>query len=92
MHRSRTPSLRAGPSGAFAITLALQFLAVSYTPLARVLGLQPLAAREWVLVLLLAAIPAIVGQLLRSRRRDTATGEPAQERPTGSLQRPPITR
>ena len=53
--------------GAVAITIALQILAVSYAPLAGVLGVRPLAMAEWLVVFLLASIPAVVGQLLRMR-------------------------
>lgn len=54
--------------GAVAVTIALQLLAVSYAPLAGVLGLRPLAISEWGVVVLLAIIPAVIGQLLRGRR------------------------
>ena len=61
--------------GAVALTLALQWGAVAVEPLARVLGLVPLAARDWMLALGLALVPAVVGQtgkglaLLRTRYR-----------------------
>jgi Ca2+-transporting ATPase len=57
--------------GAVAITLALQLLAVSYAPLTRILALRRLTVQEWILVVALAVIPAIVGQVLRNRGRST---------------------
>ena len=53
--------------GAVAVTILLQIFAVSYAPLTRVLGVRPLAMGEWLVVFLLAIIPAVVGQLLRIR-------------------------
>ena len=47
---------------AVALVVALQLLAVHVAPLAERLGVQPLDAREWVLVIGLAAVPAVVGQ------------------------------
>jgi Ca2+-transporting ATPase len=52
---------------AVAITIALQIFAVSYAPLAGVLGVRPLSTDEWLVVLLLASGPAVIGQLLRMR-------------------------
>lgn len=63
--------------GAVAITIALQLLAVSYAPLARVLGVRPLATDEWLVVFLLAMTPAVVGQLLRVRHGRTREREGA---------------
>jgi hypothetical protein len=57
---------------AAALTVALQFLAVYFAPLARLLGVVPLAAGDWIVVLPLALLPAVVGQgiaVLESRRR-----------------------
>jgi Ca2+-transporting ATPase len=57
---------------AVAVSAALQIATVVFDPLARVLDLEPLTAGEWVLVMALAAIPAVCGQALkvwRSRRR-----------------------
>ena len=57
--------------GALALSIALQLVAAYVDPLPRVLGLTPLSARDWMLVVGCAAIPAIVGQvikLLPSRR------------------------
>jgi len=61
--------------GAVAITSALQLLAVAFEPLRRILGTVRLAATEWIVALLLAAIPALVGQgwkMWEGRRRSTA--------------------
>jgi len=72
--RSRTAVLR--PQRAFAnrwalgavpLVIALQILAVNWSPLSNVLRTQPLATGEWVLVFGLALIPAVVGQLLGLR-------------------------
>jgi Ca2+-transporting ATPase len=52
---------------AAAFTLGLQVLAVSWSPLAGVLGVEPIGAADWSVVLLLGAVPAIAGQLVRSR-------------------------
>ena len=57
--------------GAAVLTVALQFLALYVAPLAGVLGVVPLAARDWLIVLPLAVLPAIAGQaiaLVRARR------------------------
>ena len=53
--------------GAVAIVVTLQVLAVTVEPLAAVLELTPLGAGDWIGVLGLAAVPAVVGQLLRLR-------------------------
>jgi len=53
--------------------LGLQIIAVHWAPLASLLGTVPLQTSDWLLVLGLAAVPAIVGQigeiLDASRRR-----------------------
>ena len=54
--------------GAVALTILLQIVALYLPVLARVLGTQPLGPRDWLVALALGGIPAIVGQLLRSRR------------------------
>lgn len=63
---------------AMAVTVALQLLAVYFTPLGRVLDVVPLAPADWAVVVPLALLPAVVGQgialLGRSRRRRTAAG------------------
>ncbi|HUF13941.1 MAG TPA: HAD-IC family P-type ATPase [Longimicrobiales bacterium] len=55
--------------GAVVLVVLLQCLAVYTEPLATVLGTQPLKARDWAVVLPLAAFPAVVGQARRVRKR-----------------------
>ena len=55
---------------AVVFTIGLQFLAIHFPPLARLLALEPLSAVEWSIVFLLAALPAAAGQhrkLMRAR-------------------------
>ncbi|HEX6070450.1 MAG TPA: HAD-IC family P-type ATPase [Longimicrobiaceae bacterium] len=57
---------------AVALTVSLQFLAVYFPPLAELLGVRPLALRDWLVIVPLAALPAVVGQAIawvRLRRR-----------------------
>ncbi len=56
--------------------LALQAIAVHWTPLAAVLSTVPLKAADWLVVLALAAVPAIVGQIVEivSNTRDSPVG------------------
>jgi Ca2+-transporting ATPase len=57
---------------AAALTLALQVTALHVPPLAALLGVVPLPARDWAVVLAAAALPALAGQgtsLWRARRR-----------------------
>ena len=59
---------------AVAVSLALQ-LATSLGPLASILGVSPLSAGQWLVVLGFAAIPAAGGQIskrVRGRRREEA--------------------
>jgi Ca2+-transporting ATPase len=51
--------------GAVALVVVLQVLAVHFQPLATVLRTGALGARDWVLCLSLAFIPAVAGQLAR---------------------------
>ena len=51
--------------GAVGLVMFLQGLAVHFPPLAAVLGTQPLGARDWLVCVLLALVPAAVGQLSR---------------------------
>jgi Ca2+-transporting ATPase len=44
------------------LTLALQVVAVTWSPLADLLGLHRLAPREWLVVTALGAVPAVIGQ------------------------------
>ena len=76
--RSRGPALAPGTAlsnpialAAAALAIGLQLLAAFFAPLARVLRVTPLSGREWILVLALGALPAVLGQLvklLRARR------------------------
>ena len=53
-------------------SVVLQFVAVGYGPLANVLRLSPLDRGDWMLVLALAALPAVMGQAIKvvaARRR-----------------------
>jgi len=50
---------------ALAAVVVLQVLAVHAAPLRRVLGLTTLGPREWLLVAVCSAIPAVVGQALK---------------------------
>ena len=52
--------------GAVVLTLTLQLLAMYLPPLARVLGVVPLAARDLFVVLALALVPAAVGLVTRA--------------------------
>lgn len=53
--------------GAVAIVLAFQLLAVYLTPLARLLDVTPLTLADWIPIALLAAAPAVFGQVVRLR-------------------------
>ena len=57
--------------GAALLATALQVLAVAWRPLGDVLATRALDAREWLIVVLLSAVPAVTGQgwkLLAARR------------------------
>ena len=54
---------------AVAVSISLQLAAMYVEPLAALLHVVPLRREEWVVVLALAAIPAIVGQVLKVLRR-----------------------
>ena len=73
--RSQEPVLRphrivANPYalGAVALGLLLQLFAVSWPPLARLLGIVPLGWREWLVVGALGLVPAAAGQVARLAR------------------------
>jgi hypothetical protein len=51
------------------LAVGLQILALLLPPLSRVLRLSPLDATEWAVVIVLSAIPAVTGQLLKARAR-----------------------
>ncbi len=57
---------------AVALAGGLQLLAGFFPPLARVLGVTPLSGNQWVLVAVLGAAPAIVGQLVKVIRERQA--------------------
>jgi Ca2+-transporting ATPase len=54
--------------GAVLLVVLLQIIAV-HSPLRTVLHVVPLSAMEWGVVSLLAAVPAVAGQLVKRRRR-----------------------
>jgi Ca2+-transporting ATPase len=54
--------------GAVALAVGLQLLATRLPALSRVLRLEPLGAGDWTAVALLALIPAIAGQVLKTLR------------------------
>ena len=58
--------------GAVALSMGLQLITTYVRPLARVLGVEPLDARSWLIVLVLAVIPAVLGQAVKSVRRPRA--------------------
>jgi Ca2+-transporting ATPase len=68
----RIERVRANPwaLGAVALVVGLQVLAVEFPPLARTLGVVPLTATEWVVVAALTALPALIGQAVKGRRRE----------------------
>jgi Ca2+-transporting ATPase len=50
------------------LAMGLQLLAAFFAPLVRVLRVTPLTSREWTLVLVLGAMPAILGQIAKALR------------------------
>jgi Ca2+-transporting ATPase len=52
------------------LAIGLQLLAAFFAPLARVLRVTPLTGREWALVVVLGAVPAIVGQIAKALRTE----------------------
>jgi Ca2+-transporting ATPase len=58
-----------------AIALALQLMAVGVQPLADVLRVVPLGRTEWIVVIAMGSVPAVVGQLVKlwSARRHVVT-------------------
>jgi Ca2+-transporting ATPase len=63
------------------VTFGLQVMAVSLDPLAQVLGLFPLTGKDWLVVLGLAMVPAVVGQALKSLRIRRLPDDPAPRAP-----------
>ena len=57
--------------GAVLLVVVLQVIAVELAPLAAILRTQPLAPRDWLLVALLASVPAVAGQLIKSAARSS---------------------
>jgi Ca2+-transporting ATPase len=55
---------------AVVLAIGLQLLAAFLAPLARVLRVTPLTGREWALVAILGATPAIVGQIAKALRTE----------------------
>ena len=58
--------------GAVVLSIALQLLAVYVPLLARLLGVAPLDARSWLIVISFAAVPAVVGQGIKLVRQARA--------------------
>jgi Ca2+-transporting ATPase len=59
--------------GGAAIAIGLQLATAWFAPLAGILRVVPLASRDWAVVVITAALPAVVGQTLKaSRPRGTA--------------------
>jgi Ca2+-transporting ATPase len=59
--------------GAVVLSVMLQLLTVSLEPVAGVLRVVSLSATEWAVVLALAAVPAVVGQVLKLRAAPVST-------------------
>ncbi len=59
--------------GAALLVFALQALAVYLPPLARVLGVAALSARDWLVVFAFAAVPAVIGQLIAVFSKERGT-------------------
>lgn len=55
--------------GAVALAIALQLVAMYEPRLSRILEVRPLGKSEWILVVALSAAPAVLGQILKIRRR-----------------------
>lgn len=77
---------------AVALALGLQLFAVYFPPLGGLLGVVPLAARDWLVIVPLALIPALVGQVVAWRgtlhRKSVDLERPARER-RGAAEPPP---
>jgi hypothetical protein len=54
--------------GAAALSVGLQVIAVYVTPVARVLQTARPGVIDWLVIVALAAVPALVGQAMRMRR------------------------
>ena len=51
--------------GAVALSVALQLVALYVTPLADILRIEALTLREWIPIILLGAVPALLGQVVK---------------------------
>jgi len=60
--------------GAVVLTVALQFVAIYWPPLASILRLDPLRTEDWLIVTPLSILPAVLGQGWKALRRRTAAG------------------
>jgi Ca2+-transporting ATPase len=89
--RQRVLSVRAALAnpwaiGAVLLVLGLQAAAVHWSPLARVLRTVPLDGVEWLWVIALAALPAVLGEIVKPACDDG--GPPAAVRAGSSRRRP----
>ena len=66
------------------LAVGLQLFAAFFDPLARLLRLTPVSGREWVLVVALGTVPAIVGQVEKALRGIRASPRPPVEGPRRS--------
>jgi Ca2+-transporting ATPase len=92
--RSRGPVLRPARAlanpwalAAVALAVALQGLTVSVGPLADVLHVASLSPGTWTAVVLLALVPAVVGQTLKLRRSAARPAGPGRPRGPGQAVR-----
>jgi Ca2+-transporting ATPase len=65
---------------ALAFSIALQLVAAHVEPLARILGLVPLALRDWSIIIAFALVPAVVGQAIKLGQRRKTSAYPAAAR------------
>jgi Ca2+-transporting ATPase len=59
--------------GAALLTIGLQFIAVYVGPVAQLLNVTPLNLDDWLLVAPMAALPAIIGQIIAAVRKPDGT-------------------
>jgi Ca2+-transporting ATPase len=62
--------------GSVPLVIALQLAAVTWPPLVQVLGTTSLTPREWTVTIALSAVPAVVGQVIHSRRDRRVSAAP----------------
>jgi hypothetical protein len=60
--------------GAVLLSIMLQLGAFHIEPLACVLRVSPFTAEEWIIIVACAVMPAVVGQVLKSRLSGGKTG------------------